>query len=730
MLSQRLKNTLLWVIRIGFWIVPFIPLYVSQSLFFPYITGKAFLFRTIIEIAFGAWVVLASFYQEYRPKRTPLMIALSIFIIIVSLATLFGVNPVKAFWSNFERMEGLVAYLHLFLYFLVITHVFRKSDWTVFFNLFVVAGVFEILYSFAQRIGIFTSPQGGFRVDGTIGNPTYLAAYLIFISAIAGLMWIWNRDRQIKYAYIATVLSALLIIYFTASRGPVLALIIGSVSALIIYLWLWKPVNSIGSNRRAWLVSILAVIVIVPLGLWSMRNMQWIQESQGLSRLTSLSFKERTIASRFSIWGMGWEGVKERPILGWGPEGYPVVFAKYYQPELWPQEPWFDRSHNIVFDWLVNAGIFGFLSYLSIFVFAFWGLWKLYRGQRIELETFLLLSTLLVVYFLQNFFVFDNIATYISFFSVLAWINSGFFDEFSIPAQKNAPIRWAPVCAVGGVIVSGMMVYYMNWQPFQTNLHLLNAIKVFQEGKFENAYSEFQSALAGSSLGKTEAREQLVRYAVAVGSVPEASDELKDKILRRAIAEAENSVKDNNLDPRSYLFLETIYSRVGLTDNAVKVLEEALKLSPKKQQIYFELIDVYLRQQEYGKAVEAARQAFELDKEFTTARVNLAATYIFNGQQEEADQLLIEQFKTVDVADVLFAQVYSRMQKYDRLVRTWQALVKSNPLNMEYRKSLAGAYLFLNAPREAIRVIQEAIQIDPSFKAEGERYIQELQKGL
>ena len=118
-MSNSFKSVSLWIIKIGLFIVPFIPLYVSRVLFFPYITGKAFAFRILVEIAFATWLFLAIFYKEYRPKKSALLIALSAFILIVTLATIFGVNPYKSFWSNYERMEGLVTYLHLFAYFLV-----------------------------------------------------------------------------------------------------------------------------------------------------------------------------------------------------------------------------------------------------------------------------------------------------------------------------------------------------------------------------------------------------------------------------------------------------------------------------------------------------------------------------------------------------------------------------------------------------------------------------------
>ena len=181
MTGDIFKKTALWVIKIGLFIVPFIPLYVSRVLFFPYITGKAFLFRTIVEIIFAAWVFLAVFWPEYRPKRSALTMAMGFFVLAVVLASIFAVNPSRALWSNFERMEGLLAYLHLAAYFLVLAHVLKQREWFWFLSVFVLTGFVENFYALFQRLGYLASPQGGFRVDGTIGNPTYLAAYLTFV---------------------------------------------------------------------------------------------------------------------------------------------------------------------------------------------------------------------------------------------------------------------------------------------------------------------------------------------------------------------------------------------------------------------------------------------------------------------------------------------------------------------------------------------------------------------
>ena len=60
----------------------------ANYMFFPYITGKAFYFRTLVEIAFAGWVLLAFVDAKYRPKVTPLMIGITLFAVITLLADL------------------------------------------------------------------------------------------------------------------------------------------------------------------------------------------------------------------------------------------------------------------------------------------------------------------------------------------------------------------------------------------------------------------------------------------------------------------------------------------------------------------------------------------------------------------------------------------------------------------------------------------------------------------
>ena len=73
---------------------------------------------------------------------------------------------------------------------------------------------------------------------------------------------------------------------------------------------------------------------------------------------------------------MAIKGFQERPILGWGQENFNYVFNKNYDPGMWGQEQWFDRTHNVILDWLVAGGILGLLAYLSIFFSTLYYVWR------------------------------------------------------------------------------------------------------------------------------------------------------------------------------------------------------------------------------------------------------------------------------------------------------------------------------------------------------------------
>lgn len=137
-MATSLRHYLYWSIAGILFIVPFLPLYISGSMLFPFITGRNFTFRIATEIAFVLWLAFITAFREYRPQPSKLLGAVIAFVSIVFLADLFGVNPYRSFFSNYERMEGFFMIFHLGLYFLILTSIFpKKEDWNIFLHLFV-----------------------------------------------------------------------------------------------------------------------------------------------------------------------------------------------------------------------------------------------------------------------------------------------------------------------------------------------------------------------------------------------------------------------------------------------------------------------------------------------------------------------------------------------------------------------------------------------------------------
>src|SRR3989338_2057177 len=135
--SQRLTEFLAEIIKGGVYLTLFLPLLINQNFLFPFAFPRTVIFRIIVEICLALYLFLLLTNRRSRPQFSPLAWLFAGFIIVLIVTTLTGVNPYHSFWSSTERSEGLVTWLHLFFYFILLTALFKtREDWLVFFSLF------------------------------------------------------------------------------------------------------------------------------------------------------------------------------------------------------------------------------------------------------------------------------------------------------------------------------------------------------------------------------------------------------------------------------------------------------------------------------------------------------------------------------------------------------------------------------------------------------------------
>lgn len=756
-MSDVLKNYLYWSVAGILFIIPFLPLYISGSMLFPFITGRNFAFRIITELAFVLWLALAASHREYRPKPSKLLGAVIAFVGVVFLADIFGVNPYRSFFANYERMEGFLMIAHLGMYFTILLGVFsRKEDWKIFMNLCATGSLIVSSYALFQKLGFLRSIQGGVRVDGTIGNPTYLAAYLLLSMAVISVLFLNARKRWQKILYGAVFLFESLIILFTASRGVALGAGAGVILWLVFFI-LFARFEGVTLKKYKIAAGILLILVfLTPVIFYEIREAKFIRTSPIFSRFAFISLQEKTTRSRFMIWEMAYRGFQERPLLGWGQENFPAIFSTYYNPKLFDQEPWFDRSHNIIFDWLTHTGIVGLASYLTIFIFAGAALVRYLRAARNHSAFWLegmTLGVFLIAYFFQNILVFDNLNTYIIFFALLAYIETLRNSAISVPAPErksifvqNAGQKSALVLALGFIILIPVS-YIINIKPIRQSRALINILRINNTDPppspkiMEN---EFRKALSYNSFGTTEVREQLFHLAQSVLS-RKAPREEQESFYRFALSEAEKQREEIPLDVKYRLLLGSVYESgfaldPALVTKAEENLLEAIRMSPGKQPSYFMLAELYLKTNRTERALEVMQRATALAPNYLQAQLNLAVMAILGGGHddiaEQAIREVIERRKTIskfyDVGEaardaLVIGGTYLQVQKFAQALEYYKKASEWQPENAKYHAYLADVYTRLGDKQNAVLEAREAARLNPEeYGAAAEAFIKQL----
>ena len=236
-MTMYLENWLKRSALAGIYLLPFIALVFSNDLIFPFVTARNLLFRAITELMFCAWLGLALLDPAYRPARSRLLLVLIGFTVWIGLADLFSLNPGKSFLGSFERMEGYITTLHLLLYFIVTGSMLRTArQWHTLFTVNIASSLAVVALMLADET-LRTGFASEWRLEGTLGQASYLAVFMLFSGFFTLLVLTRTRDKRwLTAGLLAALCVQLAVLFMTATRGAVLGLLAGL--ALAIGYWL------------------------------------------------------------------------------------------------------------------------------------------------------------------------------------------------------------------------------------------------------------------------------------------------------------------------------------------------------------------------------------------------------------------------------------------------------------------------------------------------------------
>ncbi len=601
---------------------------VSGKTLFPFIVLKYSFFRFMVDaavIAFGLGIFLRKelFVSGYRERmrallRSPLFLSLGAFLFIVVLAGIFAVDAGTAIWSNFERGEGVVQFIHLFAFFALLATLFRdEKEWRMIFKASLAAGALIVLYGIFAGLGFrsFIGPAfaEGVRFQGSLGNAAYVGVYFLF--ALFYSLYLSITSRAKHFLFLVAGASAL-IIFLAQTRGPFFGLAAGVLAFLAMLI-----VRSTAWRKRA----LIALVILTLFGgsLFLFHDTPFVK-SLPSARLFNAGFTTSSWESRLWVWHAAFEGFKERPLLGWGPENFSFVFDKYfdtrhYVPNV-PSDTWYDRAHNVFVDYLVTTGALGLIAFLSIFFFAFaavrrardyfsrqWG-----GNEQKSFFAQALLVSILIAYLMQGIVLFDILPTYINLFLLLAFI-----AHLSLPqvpaAQKSAPRQseqsnsFAPSLVAGACIVLFSFFAYLGAiLPYRKASNYITFLRGAYEQRTIGSFVDSASALFSSfsPVGQPETLRFFGNELVGVvqnKSVPvEAARYLVDFLEQQFSSFTESNgayatmTQQYLTNGQLRLVLASREGKKEDSDRAEYFFKKCLELSPNRPQCMTDLYRTYM----------------------------------------------------------------------------------------------------------------------------------------
>lgn len=746
------QKTYLAILRSGIYFSLICVFFVFKGLLFPYITSKQIPFNIIMEILLIFWIAFLVKYPEYRPKRSWITWGMISFFVVMVISCFTGVDFNLSFWGDVERMLGAFHILHFFIFYLIAITAFREwKDWKMLLIASVVCGIFVSFYGLGEgRMGY-----------STIGNSAYVSGYLIFNMFFCVLLFFKEKIRELKWLYLVPL--PLFFAHF--DKLSTSGAHVGLGFSILVALFLYGILNNNKKLRMATLL-ICFISVISVSWLFMHKDSAILNETPGLKAIRGIDFQKRTFQTRLISWRAGLKDFKEHPFIGVGHGNYAIIFDKYFTPDFYLQtrgETYFDRAHNNVVDIASTTGVFGISTYLLIFLAAGFYLVDGYRKRYIGLHDFVLVSCLIIAYFVQNLAVFDSFITYMCIMIVLAYVywmrkegEESLLEEIEeggrrmihkVTKDTGFDNKEIYALVIAGFILSGIMYQY-NIMPWKMLNGTIDGQRAYSAGKVPETLAIYKKALSYDTVLDRDSRTSLIRvFANNINALNNLNKETVGDDIDYLIKIAEENVKYNEGDSLNQMTLAQILNTASAyyannrekfmyySDRALEAIDKAIAASPGRSPVYFQKAQVYITRNEGDKAIEVLKQAAALNDKYYDSFCHLGKTQLHYGYTEEAYENID---KCIDLGgfELLTPSGYVKelinhyvdLEDWNRVIQLYEKLSALEPGDVKHLINLAKLYAQQGEQEKAIGAVDRAVKADPSLEAYADSFIDSLIK--
>ena len=716
------------------------PLIVTPWLAFPFVSGKALFVEAVVLVALPFWITLLLLDPVARPRRHPLILALVAQAVVLVLASLFGVDPLQSFWGRDERMMGIITIFSLLALLGMALSVFRtRRAWNnVLLTALVIAWA-NIIWGLIEHFyPVFWADFRGesMRVVGLIGNPIFYGGYMM-LSAILSIALIPEIKCRIgKVFLIITAAAATLVTLYSGTRGAGLGLF-GGLAVGLLFAAFKSPIRKARVGLLVGIAGIIAALVF----FFVFRDAPFLKPVRELRRLGSaFSLSDATAIQRMRLWRVSLEGALARPLFGWGPENFDYLFDQHFDPlflKFTLRETFADRPHNAFIQTMTDVGVLGFLALIALQIIFIRSVFRL-RDSNGSLWVRSAFVSFLAASDIYLFFAFDTLPTLLLTLLVSGWLIVSTSKMIISSGRIYSRQASFVVPAVGLLALSLIIFGVIHPASALAAIHRVTATD--PRTQTERWFGHLKTAASIKQPYQEVARYRLgnaVFSAVGDGLVP---DDRASEALELGIQALRQSVAGR---PRDYgsrftlgnlLLLSAARGRGERFAEAEAEFLWAAELSPRRQSTYIQLGNLKAVSGDPTASLSYYQQAVDLDPQIGEPHWYLGRGFIKSGEKERAVEEFVRSWdlgfrpklknEIREAASLLFGQ-----GRLDFTILLYQRSVDVFPDDAELQAELAAAYVAAGNAEAARAAVRRAVELDPSFAAEAETFLNLLDSG-
>lgn len=604
--------------RLALTAVAFVPLFAVPALMFPGTVGRAALFRVLLGVAGLCAALLVALRARVGTRRPgPVGWTLAALIGWLLVAGALGAAPLRSVFGSLERSWGIVGWTSMLLWLLLLRFFFRAADWDRFFRVSLVVGSVIALYALLQLAGVtvgWASTTAGGRPEGTLGNPGYLGIYMAMVAGVAALQAVRADAATERTLALAVGALALAACAASGTRAALLGVGIGAAAGLLLATrWLGRTARVRLAVGAALVGLIAAAALVVP------QARSALEDVPALDRLTRLAPESGSWRVRAEAWNVAVEGLREDPWTGVGPENFQVLHHRHVRPGAYSDSGpglQFDRAHNMPLQMLATAGIPGGLAYLVFWAALLTLPYLVARREGTSSARTAVLTAIFVAYFVFLQLWFEDVSSFLLLVAVAAYAESRLGDGPWLSLQERSP-RGPPFRAGAGALAGGALLAAFVWYgavvPVRSSW-LARQAELAETVELQ--VDRYRSALAGAGAFEGDLSHAYVDHLVGLtgwwrlrARTPDGAELLRTG-LRAGLVSLDRVLYREPLGFRPRLdayrlhrLAHEVLERPGSLEEARRLLERMLQLSPGRVSVHHRMAETYLAESRPERAI-------------------------------------------------------------------------------------------------------------------------------